>query len=384
MRVLTCFFVFFILIINYGCTHRNQGQKDSVRSNAFKELPIKYAKGFTIRKVNNSFLLSVQNPWQGARNIVYRYLLVPRGEKVPEGIDDVQIIRTPVKKIICMSTTYIAMIDLLGETETIKGISGSSLVNNKQVRKMLKNGAIRDVGYDQGLNFEEIIGLNPDLLMTYGVSGNHISSVHKLENSGVKVVYNAEYLENTPLGKAEWIKFIGAFYGKEEIAASYFDSIADLYNNLKELTSSVKEKPVVLTGLPWKESWYVPGGKSFMANFIKDAGGNYLWRDDDSRESFPLDLEAVFNKGMQTDVWINTGSAGSLKEIADVDDRLTNLGPFRKMEIYNNNARLNQFGGNDYWESGVIKPHIILKDLIKIFHPELLSDHQFYFYKKLN
>jgi len=384
MRVLTCFFVFFILIINYGCTHRNQGQKDSVRSNAFKELPIKYAKGFTIRKVNNSFLLSVQNPWQGARNIVYRYLLVPRGEKVPEGIDDVQIIRTPVKKIICMSTTYIAMIDLLGETETIKGISGSSLVNNKQVRKMLKNGAIRDVGYDQGLNFEEIIGLNPDLLMTYGVSGNHISSVHKLENSGVKVVYNAEYLENTPLGKAEWIKFIGAFYGKEEIAASYFDSIADLYNNLKELTSSVKEKPVVLTGLPWKESWYVPGGKSFMANFIKDAGGNYLWRDDDSRESFPLDLEAVFNKGMQTDVWINTGSAGSLKEIADVDDRLTNLGPFRKMEIYNNNARLNQFGGNDYWESGVIKPHIILKDLIKIFHPELLSDHQFYFYKKLD
>ena len=384
MRVLTCFFVFFILIINYGCTHRNQGQKDSVRSNAFKELPIKYAKGFTIRKVNNSFLLSVQNPWQGARNIVYRYLLVPRGEKVPEGIDDVQIIRTPVKKIICMSTTYIAMIDLLGETETIKGISGSSLVNNKQVRKMLKNGTIRDVGYDQGLNFEEIIGLNPDLLMTYGVSGNHISSVHKLENSGVKVVYNAEYLENTPLGKAEWIKFIGAFYGKEEIAASYFDSIADLYNNLKELTSSVKEKPVVLTGLPWKESWYVPGGKSFMANFIKDAGGNYLWRDDDSRESFPLDLEAVFNKGMQTDVWINTGSAGSLKEIADVDDRLTNLGPFRKMEIYNNNARLNQFGGNDYWESGVIKPHIILKDLIKIFHPELLSDHQFYFYKKLD
>jgi len=384
MRVLTCFFVFFILISNSGCTHRNQGQKDSDRSNAFKELPIKYAKGFTIRKVNNSFLLSVQNPWQGARNIVYRYLLVPRGENVPEGIDDVQIIRTPVKKIICMSTTYIAMIDLLGETETIKGISGSSLVNNKQVRKMLKNGAIRDVGYDQGLNFEEIIGLNPDLLMTYGVSGNHISSVHKLENSGVKVVYNAEYLENTPLGKAEWIKFIGAFYGKEEIAASYFDSIADLYNNLKELTSSVKEKPVVLTGLPWKESWYVPGGKSFMANFIKDAGGNYLWRDDDSRESFPLDLEAVFNKGMQTDVWINTGSAGSLKEIADVDDRLTNLGPFRKMEIYNNNARLNQFGGNDYWESGVINPQKILRDLIKIFHPDLLPEHHLYYFKKLS
>ena len=384
MRVLFRYFIFFIIIFSTGCKTKNQNKEHSNKAEIFNELPVKYAKGFSISKVNNSFLLTVQNPWQGAHNIVYRYLLVPRGEKIPEGINDVQIIRTPVEKIICMSTTYIAMIDFLGETETIKGISGSSLVSNTQVRKMLQKGEIHDVGYDQGLNFEEIIGLKPDLLMTYGVSGNHVSSVHKLENSGVKVVYNAEYLENTPLGKAEWIKFVGAFYGKEELAAQYFDSIANRYNSLKNLTKSIRHKPSVLTGLPWKESWYVPGGRSFMANFINDAGGRFLWQDNNSRESFPLDLEAVFNKGMQADIWINTGSAGSLNEIADVDDRLANLRPFRNREVFNNNARLNQFGGNDYWESGVIKPQIILEDLIKIFHPDLLSGYKLYFYKKLD
>jgi iron complex transport system substrate-binding protein len=345
---------------------------------------VEYARGFTIQKAGNSTLLSVRNPWQGAENVVYQYLLVPEGAKVPDEFSGIQIIRTPVKKIICMSTTYIAMVDLLGETATIKGISGSRLVSNSRVRKLLKAGKIHDVGYDQGLNYEEIIGIEPDLLMTYGVSGQHVSSVHKLENSGVKMVYNAEYLENTPLGKAEWIKFVGAFYRKEAFAAHYFDSIAELYNNLKALTKSVREKPVILTGLPWKDSWYIPGGEAFMANFIYDAGGRFPWKENNSRESFPLNLEAVFNKGLQADIWINTGSADSLKEIVDMDNRLYHLKPYQNRLVYNNNARLNEYGGNDYWESGVINPQIILGDLIKIFHPDLLPDHQLFFYKKLN
>jgi len=205
----------------------------------------------------------------------------------------------------------------------------------------------------------------------------------KLNELGITVVLNGEYLEKQPLAKAEWVKFIAAFYNKESIASQKFDKLAQQYNFLKDIVSKEKDKPLILSGLPWKGAWYVPGGESFAAKFIKDAGGLYLWNENRSTEALPLDLEAVYEKALKADCWINPGAASNIKDILRVDKRLGELYVIQKGKIFNNNAVVNKNGGNDYWESGVTNPHLILKDLVKIFHPELLPDHNFVYYKKV-
>jgi iron complex transport system substrate-binding protein len=167
-------------------------------------------------------------------------------------------------------------------------------------------------------------------------------------------------------------------------ATAMFDHIAKEYNEISELTFHVRDKPDVMIGLPWKDVWYIPGANSFAAHFIHDAGGSYIWGDKSSNEAIPLSLEAVFEKGKDADIWINPGTAESLKEIIQMDERLSSFQPFKQNRIYNNNRVLNPFGGNDYWESGIMNPQKILADLIKIFHPEIIPEHQFVYYKKLN
>ena len=147
--------------------------------------------------------------------------------------------------------------------------------------------------------------------------------------------------------------------------------------------ANVQDKPSVLAGLPWKNTWWVPGGKSHAAILIRDAGGKYIWEDDTSKEALPLDIEAVYNEAGQADFWINSGSAATLADLVNTDSRLQLFKPFGDSSIYNNNARLNPSGGNDYWESGVIFPDVILKDLICIFHPEILPGHTLVYYQKL-
>ena len=138
-----------------------------------------------------------------------------------------------------------------------------------------------------------------------------------------------------------------------------------------------------MLGLPWKDTWYMAGGRSFMAKLIEDAGGSYLWKENTSSEYIPLDLETVFLKAFKAERWLNTGTAGSLQEIAGRDERFENLPVFREKEVYNNDARISENGGNDYWESGVVHPDVILADMAEIFHPGLFPGHQFRYYRKL-
>ena len=139
-----------------------------------------------------------------------------------------------------------------------------------------------------------------------------------------------------------------------------------------------------MTGLPWKDSWYIPGGNSFAAAFIRDAGGDYIWSDMDSHEASPVDLESVFARSPQADIWINSGAARSMEDIRKTDSRLAEFRPYREGNVYNNTARLNPTGGNDFWEQGVMEPHIILADLIRIFHPEVLPGHELRYYEMLH
>jgi iron complex transport system substrate-binding protein len=166
------------------------------------------------------------------------------------------------------------------------------------------------------------------------------------------------------------------------LASQKFDSIEAQYNHLLEVSATVEQKPRVLSSLPWKDTWYVPGGRSYFARLIKDAGGDYIWKENKSHESIPLAIEEVIAKGSDADIWINTGTAKYKVDILGKDERLKSIQAYQNNKVYNNNARQNSAGGNAFWETGIVKPHVLLKDLIEIFHPELLN-HDLYYYQNL-
>lgn len=345
-----------------------------------------YAKGFRILHHPECTELVVINPWEGAEDIDYHYYLFNRDAKIPEKYKDKHIIRTPIRSIVCLSTTHVAFLDFIDETNSITGLSGNKYINNQKVCKRIAKKQIRDVGFDQVLNIELLMSLKPDIVMAYGIGSEISGLLNKLNSLQINTIINSEYLESTPLGKAEWVKFVAALFNKEDIAHERFDSIAIEYNNLKTLVTgkNIARKPTVLTNLPWKGSWYIPGGKSYVARLINDAGGQFMWAGNTARDPFPLSIEAVYIQAHIADLWINTGAANSLTDITNVDNRLSEFKSFQTGRIYNNNARINQSGGNDYMESGTVNPHIILKDLIAIFHPEILPKHELFYYKKLS
>ncbi len=368
----------FIFIIFFSC------QSNSKNNNKTTEevIPNKNAKGFSIIKNKTFKKVIVKNPWQGAQQISFDYYFISKKNSVPDSIKNNIIIRTPVSRIICLSTTHASMISRIGESSTIAGIAGTNYIVSTELRKLISEKKIIDVGYDNNLNYETIISLKPEVVIVYGIGSEAMQIITKLKDLNIPSVINAEYLEEDVLAKAEWIKFISLLYEKENTAEEIFNEIENEYNNLKLKVAGIEKKPNVINGLPWKGTWWVAGGRSYMAQLINDAGGNYLWKKNNSRESIPLNLENIIMKSSEADVWINCGAANSKKEILSVDDRISQLQIFHK-EIYNNNAIQNINGGNDFWESGVMNPHLILKDLIFIFHPDILPEHKLVYYKKI-
>ncbi|MDA3778912.1 MAG: ABC transporter substrate-binding protein [Bacteroidales bacterium] len=372
-----------IVFILFGCNKaNNKTDKNIVDEHRSTIDTIKYAKSFEIESFDNYKIVTVRNPWQGVENIEYKYLLIEKGRAVPKNID-AKIIRLPIKRIICLSTTHVALIDELGKVDNIIGISGAKYISNAIIRKKIEDNEVFDIGYKSSLNYELITVLKPDLVITYGVTGEIAGYNHKLQELGITTVINAEYLESSPLGKTEWIKFMAAFLNCDDLANEKFTEIEAKYNELKNKAKNLSKHPSVLSSLPWKDVWYVPGGDSFQAHLIEDAGGKYLWKNNNSRESIPLSIETVFSKAQNADIWINTGSANSKKQILGIDERIKIFKSFKQSKIFNNNNKLNPNGGNDYWEKGIVQPHIILKDMIKIFHPELFPDYDLHYYKQL-
>lgn len=343
----------------------------------------RYASGFRVSEQGSYTLLEVTDPWQQSKDVIFSYVLAGSRGEVPDSLQEIPLIKVPVQRVVALSTTHVAMIEQLGSGGSVVGISGADYIYSPAIRKGIETGNIQDVGYGQGLDYESIVRLNPDVLFLYGVEGNVMTILEKLTDLGIPAVFCGEYLEAHPLGKAEWIRYFSLFYDRKEEAARFFGQIDSAYNALSGLVPAEKSRPRVLNGLPWKDTWYMAGGKSYAAQLIEDAGGAYLWNDNPSTQAVPLDLEAVYLKAVNADIWINPGAANSLSEILRLDERLGDLEVWQKGHVYNNNARTSSSGGNDYWESGTVRPDMILADLISVFHPDILADHSFRYYRKL-
>jgi len=370
------------LLIFSGCSYSNKRTTDEISD---KVNQITKAERFTLEKKNGWTEIKIINPWQGASGVNQVFYLVKRGTKMATLPDSSSVIFVPVRKIICTSTTHIAMIEALGEINSVVGVSGTNLIYSPEVIKNVNKGLVGDIGYDANLNKELIIKLSPDLIMIYGIGSESTGYVGKVKELGIKVIMNADYLETDPLSRTEWIKLFGALYCKENLADSIFESEVEKYIKLKKyIEQNISVRPKVLLGLPFKDTWYVSSGNSFISKLISDAGGDYLWRDTESSISMPYGIENVYLRGLTADYWLNVGSISSRNEISAVDQRLNDLPCFKNDNLFNNNKRVTSNGGNDYWESGSLYPHLLLKDIATILHPEVFEDHELVYYKKIN
>lgn len=372
------YLIFIVLIFLTGCKDRTAPASENEASGN------EYSRRFIIEKFEAYSKLTVKDPWQGAVNRDFIYYISNDISKIPPGVDRSKIILRPVKNIVCTSTTHISMIDTLGGLELISGVSGSDFVYNRKIRKRINDEAVYDIGYENGYNTELIYSISPDLVLVYGVGSESASSFRRLMNMGIPVLYIADYLEQHPLARAEWIKVYGELLGRQEQAVKIFSSVRDKYEEVKQISSGQPGSDNrVMLGLPFKDKWFVSPGNSYISKLIEDAGGTYLWASTESDVSIPMSLEAVCQKALDADIWLNTGIALSVDDIRAVDARLAGLPVISEGLVYNNNKRLNSYGGNDYWESGTVNPHILLKDIASIINPDLFPEHELVYYKKI-
>jgi iron complex transport system substrate-binding protein len=382
MRSAVIFSIVLLLSFILSCTNRKDSR--SITESLSDSSSILKSRRFSIHKNDSCTILTITDPWQGAKEIRNEYYLVERGQENSLKVHTSQIISVPVRKIICMSSTHLAMISALGEEESIYGLSGTNYIYDPKIRARADDGLIGEIGYDAGINSELILRISPDLIMMYGIGSESAGYVGKISELGIKVMYNADYLETDPLGKAEWIKVFGALYCKEELADSIYNSVECAYNEIKKIVNkTTEEKPDVILGLPYKDTWFISPGNSYISALISDAGGNYLWQETESSFSMPYSFETVYLKSLKADYWLNVGTVSSKGEIASFDPKLEKIPCYISGNIYNNTRRISPGGGNDYWESGALNPHIILKDIAAILHPGIFREYNLFYYKKI-
>ncbi|MCA1917340.1 ABC transporter substrate-binding protein [Methanospirillum hungatei] len=348
-----------------------------------------YATGFSVEYHEDYKVVTVTKPWRGSDES-YTYVLVKPGVNPPHLGKGEEIITIPSERFVSLSSTYLPYLPILGITSSLKGVTNPNTVYTPEVRNLIQEGKVLDVsgggsGMATGINLETLIDLNPDLVMTYATGQPEYDAHPKLQEAGIPVVLNAEYMEEDPLGRAEWIKFISVFFNREKEANAYFEEIKKEYQSLEKSVHSRNDTyPTVFVNNNWHGTWNMAGGRSFVAELLRDAGADYLWSDDTTTGSIPLDFEIVYDRAQKADYWLNPGTAMTLQELLGEDARYSEFAAVKSKKIYNNNARVNAGGGNDYWESGVAHPEVILKDLIKIFHPEVVSDHNLVYYRHLD
>lgn len=339
-----------------------------------------HSNGFTIEYFPTYKVVTVHSPFPGAAEVA-TYVLVQCGTAVPEGYEEAVTVEVPVNSLVAMSTTYLPHLPTLNAVEKLVGLDSLAFVNTSEIRERIDAGQVAEVGFGAEVNVEQVLDLDPDIVMTYSSGSADFDAQPKLEEAGVTVVVNSDYLDSSPLGQAEWVKFLAAFLNQEAAATTWFDEVTAEYNELAELAAAAETKPTVFLGTPYEGTWYMAGGQSYVAHLLADAGAAYVWGDDPSDTTLYLDFETVFDQAQDAEYWINLGFVSSLADLAATDERFAEFAAYQSGAVYNNDARVNEAGGNDYYEGGAANPHLVLADLIKIFHAELLPEHEFVYYR---
>ena len=341
-----------------------------------------YASGFGILRApdGESMLIETRSPWQGAdSSAVTRLLVLAEGEDAPAGFDG-QVLAAPARRVVCMSSSHVAMLDALGAVDRIVGVSGIGFITNEYIRAHADS--VADVGYDGNIDYEALVGARPDLVLLYGVAGASTLEP-KLRELGIPFAYVGEYLEDSPVGKAEWIVPVGEMTGLGREAREYFAGVPERYDKIKKIAAEADDAPAVMINTPYADQWVMASADSYVARLIADAGGRYVYAGHPGNRSLPVDMEEALRMASEADVWINTGIYDTLDGLRSAVPNLTETPPLRNGNVWNSSLRATAGGGNDYWESGVVNPYAVLDDLVNIYHPGLVPDSAMIYYRRL-
>lgn len=372
-------YAFFLLLLILNSCNKEIVNKKVESTN---KTTIKYAKGFDIVEKNGNKKLIIKSAYKGF-NEIYEYTVYKKSLSKNLNNLDKKIIQVPVKEIIVTSTTHIPMVELLEEEKSIVGFPFSRYVSSEKTRQLIDLGKIKEIGKENDLNTEILLDLQPELIVGYSVSSAD-KSLSTIQKSGINVIYNGDWLEETPLGRAEWIKFFGVLFDKEQLADSIFNGIENNYLEAKKIAlKSTKQQTVLSGAIMSKDIWNLPAGDSFVAQFLEDANVNYLWKNTKGKGSLSLSFESVFEKGINADYWIAPGYFSSKEQMLSSNKLYEKFTTFKEEKIYSPSIKKGKTGGIIYYELAPTRPDLVLKDIIKITNPELLPNYKFTFFEKM-
>ncbi len=312
-----------------------------------------------------------------------RYTLLPTGAAPSETpLSATTLICTPVQRLVVTSTTHLGLVEMIDARDCLVGIGQADYVYDADVRHRVAQGQIQEVAVGGSLNVESVLALQPDLVMVSASPGG-TASYQPLLAAGIPVIVNAEWQEASPLGKAEWVKLLAVLLGKESVANERFGAIATTYDSLRRQVPPTASPPRVITGSPFQGAWYVPGHHSYVGQLLRDAHATWPGENDSSAVSFNVSLETLYPYGLCADCWINPGMYAQRSDLGEKDERLTDFRPYQRGAVYAHTRRVSDSGGNDYYESGAVRPDLVLADLIEILHPDVLN-HSLYYYQRLD
>ena len=369
--IYTLFFIGFI-----QCKKTENIAKATVNKNE-----IVHAEGFSLVEYDDFSILKVKNTYPEA-NETFTYVLHKENVSLPDSLKKYTAVQIPIQKIIVTSTTHIPSLEMLGVENTLVAFPSLKYISSQTTRERIDQGKVREIGKNQSLNTEVILDINPDVIVGFSVDGD-LKTYKNLEKSGQKIIYNSDWTEKTPLGKAEWIKFFGALYDKKEKANLEFETIEKSYTKALQLAQKAETKPTIFAGAIYENEWFLPQGDSWAALFLKEANGNYLWSETEGTGSLALSFETVLDKAKDADFWIGPGQYTSIEEIIKDNKNYKFFKAVETKNVYSFSTKKGKTGGVIYYELAPNRPDLVLKDIIKILHPELLPNYELFFFEQL-
>ncbi len=365
------------LVLVWGVTSCNTNDNNKVVEQGWVEQPLKYSLKWKVFRSGDKVRIDIVEPYKGAKEVMHYYLL-KEGSKSEE-----PTIVVPVTNLVVTSTTHLPALEMIGSGASLTGFPSTNFISSPYFYNRVEEGKIIDLGPDNDLSVEALLELEPQMMMGYSVNGNMKKNA-LIEKAGIPVLLNADYLEETPLGRAEWIKLFGLLTGKEKEADSIFNRIEQNYNQIKRSVEGSSNQPTVFSGSEYKGTWFMPAGNSWAGLLIKDAGANYLWSQSEGSGSLELSFENVFEKSEKADFWVGSTMVNKVEDFKKLNMGYQHFKVFQEKSMYNSNKKTNNRGGNDYYESGFSRPDLVLSDLVNIFHPGLLKQDSLVYFQKMN
>jgi len=365
------------------------GRQSAAPHDGGDTVAFRYAKRLTVVRHDGYTEVTLVNPWHEGK-VLHRYVLVPRDSELPAHMPTATVIRTPLQRSIVFTTVHCALLQMLHQERHIAGVADLKYIKIPYVHQMVSRGKIVDVGDGMSPVIERIIDLQPDaiLLSPFENSGGY----GRLEDIDIPIVECAEYMEPTPLARAEWMRFYGMLYGCEQQADSLFAVVDSSYHALKnlakkhQLTSDnaalhADNRKSVLLDKVTGSVWYVPGGRSTIGQMIVDAGGSYVWSDDEHSGSVSLPFETVLEKAGDNRFWLFRFSSDHLisySELLSEHRGYNQFRAFRERNVYGCNVEKSLF-----YEESPFRPDWLLTDFIHILHPDIPNLPPLRYYEKL-